>query len=339
MKKIAIEEHFYTQNYVAYLMSRRRSPRLEITEDQAGSRYLKIGFLKYPASLLSALLDLGEGRLKQMDESGIDMQVLSLGNPGVEAFDASTGKRMARETNDELSQVIQKYPDRFSGFAAIPAQEPESAADELERAVKKLGLKGAKITSHVRGEFLDNKKYWVIFERAENLGVPIYLHPNIPPPDMIKPYLTYTALVGSMLGFAHETGLHAMRLICSGVFDKYPDLKIILGHLGEALPYWLQRMDTRWIKEGAASDPISSSINKRPSEYFRHNFLVTTSGMPWQPALICTYLSLGADRMLFSIDYPFESNQEMVEFIDAAPICDIDKAKMYHANAEKLLGL
>ena len=142
-----------------------------------------------------------------------------------------------------------------------------------------------------------------------------------------------------MLGFAHDTGLHAMRLVCGGVFDKHPDLKIILGHLGEALPFWLGRMDTRWIREAAASDPISSKIKKTPSEYIKDNYLVTTSGILWQPALICTYLSLGADRILFAVDYPLQASGETVEFVDATPISDVDKEKIYHLNAEKLLGL
>ncbi len=142
-----------------------------------------------------------------------------------------------------------------------------------------------------------------------------------------------------MLAFAHETGLHAMRLICGGVFDKYPDLKIILGHLGEALPFWMGRLDTRWVREAAASDPIASKIKKLPSQYIKDNFFVTISGMFWQPAFLCAYLALGADRILFAVDYPYESNKEAVQFMDTALICDSDKEKIYHLNAEKLLAL
>ncbi len=339
MKRIAIEEHFYTQEYFDYLTSRKDPPRLEITKDEKGNQIEKLEVFTLAPGVLNELLDIGDGRLRQMDEDGVDMQVLSLMNPGVEAFDVSIGKTLAEKTNDEVAGVVKKYPDRFAGFAALPLQDPPAAAYELERAVKELGLVGAKVNSHVRGEFLDDQKYWVVFERAEKLGVPVYLHPNMPPPDMLKPYLKYIALSGSMLGFAHETGLHAMRLICSGVFDKYPGLKIILGHLGEALPFWLGRMDTRWVREAAASDPIANKIKKNPSEYVKNNFLVTTSGILWQPALLCTYLSLGAERILFSVDYPLQSSKETVEFIDGAPISDIDKEKIYHLNAEKLLRL
>ena len=339
MKRIAIEEHFYTEEFVHHLRSNEGLARLETTIDEKGNKIDRLEYFVLAPGVVDSLLDLGEGRIQQMDKDGIDMQVLSLMNPGLEVFDAATGAALAKSTNDELADVIQKYPDRFSGFAALPMLEPEVAADELERSVKMLGLKGAMVKSHVRGEFLDDTKYWVIFERAEKLGVPIYLHPNVPPRDMLKPYLTYKALTGSMLGFAHETALHAMRLICSGLFDRFPRLIVILGHLGEALPFWMGRFDTRWQREGLSSDPISSKIKRNPTEYIRDNFLVTTSGILWQPALMCTYLSLGAEKILFSVDYPLQASKETVDFIDSASICQADKEKIYHSNAEKLLSL
>lgn len=321
MKKIAIEEHFWTEDIINLFRS-RKEPSGGLVDPDIGSR----------------LLDLREGRLRDMDESGIDMQVLCLAS-GLESFDASDGTAMAKKINDYLSEVVKGCPERFAGFAALAPQDPGAAANELERAVRELGLKGAKINSHIRGEYLDDPKYWVIFERAEKLGVPIYLHPRRPSPDMLKPYLTYPALAGSMWGYAAETGLHAMRLIFSGVFDKYPGLKIILGHLGEALPFWLWRIDNRWLREQVASDPMSKKLKKKPSQYIKDNFLVTTSGMFWQPALLCVYMALGAERILFAVDYPYESNREAVEFMDAMPICDSDKEMIYHANAERLLLL
>ncbi|MFC1901748.1 amidohydrolase family protein [Chloroflexota bacterium] len=340
MKRIAIEEHFYTEGYVEYLKSTKDLPRLEITKDEKGNQVVKRGDITMDPDQFSKLVDMGEGRLRQMDEDGIDMQVLSLLNPGVAVFDASTGKTLARKTNDELASVVRKYPERFAGFAALPVQEPIAATNELERAVKELGLKGAMINSHVKGEFLDDHKYWVIFAKAEELGVPIYIHPIGPPPDMIKPYLAYPRLSGPMFGYAHEVGLHAVRLIFSGLFDKHPDLKIILGHLGEGLPFWLWRLDNRWQKEVVAPAPMANrKIRKTPSQYIRDNFYVTTSGMFWQPALSCAYEALGADRILFAADYPPESSKEAAEFIDAAPICEADKEKIYHINAERLLAL
>lgn len=343
MKKIAIEEHFDTEEFVNYLRSRKDYPKVETTED---SKHNRIEVMRYSPDyytvrgpVMSRLLDVADVRLKEMDEAGIDMQVLSFVAPGTEVFDAPTGTTLAKKTNIELSKIIMKHPHRFAGFAALAPQDPGGAANELERAVKELGLKGAKINSNIRGEYLDDEKYWVIFERAEKLGVPIYIHPREPSPDMIKPYLTYPSLVGSMWGYAAEVGLHAMRLICSGVFDKYPGLKIILGHLGEALPFWLWRLDQRWQKGEVPLDRLSKKLMKKPSQYVKDNFFVTTSGMFWQPALICTYLALGADSILFAVDYPFESNKEAVQFMETAPICDSDKEKIYHLNAEKLLAL
>ena len=326
MKKIAIEEHFSTEEYLSYLRLRKDYTRREIVEDE-----------KYH-SIVTMLLDLGEGRLSDMNESGIDMQVLSL-SIGVQQFDTSDAIALAKRTNDELSKIVKKCPERFAGFAALATQDPNAAADELERAVKGLGLKGANISSHIKGEYLDDQKYWVIFERAEKLDVPIYLHPARPSPDMVKPFLTYPLLADAMWGYAAEAGLHAMRLICSGVFDKYPGLKIILGHLGEALPFWLWRIDNRWLKEKVDPEPITKGLKKKPSQYVKDNFFVTLSGMFWEPALLCAYLALGADRILFAVDYPYESNDEAVQFIEGVPICDSDKEKICHINAEKILAL
>jgi 2,3-dihydroxybenzoate decarboxylase len=343
MKRIAIEEHFFTAGYLTYLRSRKDYPRSEtVKAENREMEWLRLApgcSLPSPPHLQSGLLEVGEGRLKIMDEVGIDMQVLSLSFPGVEALDPSDATSMSKRVNDELFAVTQKYLGRFAGFAAIAPQNPDAAANELERAVKELGFKGAMVNSHTRGEYLDDRKYWVIFEKAEKLNVPIYIHPRQPSPDMIKPYLTYPELATPAWGFAAETGLHAMRLICSGLFDKYPGLKIILGHLGEALPWWLWRLDSRWIVVGREESAFGMLAKKKPSQYIKDNFYVTTSGMFWHPALQCCYSALGADRILFAVDHPYESDKEAVEFMDKASICDIDKEKIYHLNAEKLLGL
>jgi 5-carboxyvanillate decarboxylase len=343
MKRIAIEEHFFTQEYLTYLRSRRDYPRLETMKvENREMEWLRLApgcSLPSVGHLQSGLLEVGEGRLKIMDEVGIDMQVLSLSFPGVEALDPQDATSLSKRINDELFAVVKKYPDRFAGFAAIAPQDPGAAANELERAVKKLGFKGAMINSHIRGEYLDDRKYWVVFERAEKLNVPLYIHPRQPSPDMIKPYLTYPELASPAWGFAAETGLHAMRLICSGVFDKYPNLKIILGHLGEALPWWLWRLDSRWVVVGREESATAPRAMKKPSQYIKDNFYVTTSGMFWHPALQCCYSALGADRILFAVDHPYESSKDAVQFMDTASICDGDKEKIYHLNAEKLLGL
>ncbi|MFC1861352.1 amidohydrolase family protein, partial [Chloroflexota bacterium] len=321
MKIIAIEEHFWTDELRDYLYSKQEGGRVWLDADIA-----------------DRLSDVGEGRIREMDENGIDMQVLCMAS-GLESIDASEATAMACNINDRLSVVIKEHPERFSGFAALAPQDPDAAASELERAVKELGLKGAKINSHVRGEHLDNEKYWAIFESAEKLGVPIYIHPRRPSTDMLKLYENYPVLTGSIWGFAADTGLHAMKLIFSGVFDKYPGLKIILGHLGEAVPFWLGRIDNRWEKEKGASDINNTKLKKKPGQYFKENFFVTTSGMFWQPPLLCTYMVLGAEKILFAVDYPYESNRDAVELIDAMTICDSDKEKICHLNAERLLSL
>lgn len=348
MKIIAIEEHFLTEEYLTYLRSRKDYPKRDIIEE-GGKKFerdwwsptnYRLQNLDQPGK--DKITNLGEGRLKEMDEAGIDMQVLSLSFPGVGLFDASGGTSVAKSVNDELSRVVKRYPERFAGFATIAPQDPDAAANELERAVKELGFKGAMITGHIRGEYLDEQKYWVIFERAEKLDVPIYIHPGMPSPDMIKPYLAYPGLASALWGFAAEAGLHAMRLICSGVFDKYPGLKIILGHLGESIPFWLWRMDSRLLEEkrsDLASALAYKNFQKNPSQYFKDNFYVTISGMYWQPVLQFVCSVLGADRVLFAADYPYESSKEAVQFIESMPISDGDKEKICHLNAEKLLAL
>lgn len=343
MKRIAVEEHFYTKEYEDLLLSllKKEYPVEEVIENEK-QLDIEVPWLsdsfrtRMPniADLISnRLLDLGEGRLKEMDASGINMQVLSLVSPGVQIFDIPTGNRMARRINDELSTIIQKHPKRFAGLASIAPQDPSSAAKELERAVKELGLKGAVINSHVNGEYLDNEKFWVIFERAESLGVPIYLHPRSPSPQMYEPYATYPPLATAVWGFGAEVGLHIMRLICSGVFDKFPNLKIILGHLGESLPFLLTRLDHLSIKL------LPRKLKHNPSHYVKKNIIVSTSGMHFYPALLCTILSLGIDSILFGTDYPMENTRMAVESMKKAPLSEADKMKIYHHNAERVLSL
>jgi 5-carboxyvanillate decarboxylase len=342
MKRIAVEEHFSTEEHADQfrLLLTKEYPIREVVEAEQ-QLHVEVRWLpasKYSvgnANILSGkILEVGEQRIKEMEEDGIDMQVLSLIAPGVQVFDAATGTSLARRINDELYRIVQRYPRKFAGLAALAPQAPVGAADELERAVKELGLKGASINSHTRGEYLDDKKYWVIFERAERLGVPIYIHPRMPSPDMAKPYLAYPALATAMSGFGAEVSLHALRLILSGLFDRHPEVKIILGHLGEALPFWLWRLDNRWLRM-----PQGMNIKKKPSQYIKDNFFITTAGNFSVPAFLCAYLELGADRILFAVDYPLESNKEAVQFMEVLPISDGDKEKVCHLNAERLFKL
>ncbi len=345
MKKIAIEEHIHTEDYLAYLYTRKEFPRRDFTE-KGGKKFIRdwwstANFRLMDPDQPNKLTEHGEGRIREMDEAGIDMQVLSLSFPGVEMFDAPDGASVAETVNNNLHEIVNRNPERFAGFAALAPQAPEEAANELERAVMELGLKGAMINGNIRGEFLDDKKYWTIFEAAQELDVPIYVHPKMPPADMIKPYLAYPGLASAMSGFAAEASLHALRLILSGVFDAYPGLKIILGHLGEALPFWLWRLDSRLMEE--KSDPASAEVYKNlkkvPSHYFKDNFFVTTSGMFWEPVLKFTCSVLGTDKVLFAADYPYESSREAVDFIDSIEMMDSEKEQICHLNAERLLRL
>ncbi len=289
--------------------------------------------------LVERLLDIGERRIADMDESGIDMQILALTSPGVQVFDAPTAGALACAVNDRLADAVRAHPDRFAGLAAIAPQDPAGAAKELERGVRKLGLKGAIVNSHTRGEYLDDPKFWPILEAAEALGVPIYLHPNTPPAAMIEPFLA-RGLEGAVFGFAVETALHILRLIVGGAFDRFPKLKFVLGHLGEGLPFWFYRLDFmhgRMVadKRFAGAQPLA----KKPSEYFRDNIYITTSGMAWQPAIMFAHSLVGAERLLYAMDYPYQYVLDEVRASDALPLGREDMKKFYQTNAEKLFSL
>lgn len=283
--------------------------------------------------------DLGERRLRDMDAAGIAKQILSLTSPGVQVFDAPTAVSLAASFNDQLAEAIRKHPDRFAGLAAIAPQDPPAAAKELQRAVKSLGLKGAIVNSHTRGEYLDDPKFWEIFEAAESLGVPIYLHPNTPSPRMVGPFLD-RGLDGAVFGFAVETSLHVLRIVVSGVFDRFPKLQMVIGHLGEGLPYWFFRID--FMHQRLTSNNRYANVPKlkrKPSDYLKENFHVTTSGMAWEPPILYAQSVLGVDRVLYAMDYPYQFVPDEVKVTDNLPISDADKKKLYQSNAEKLFSL
>ncbi len=324
MKVIAIEEHFITPLY-----------REKVGANEFRNFYLKSRGEQLGHDIVAQNSDLGAERLAHMDAAGVDVQVLSFGSPGPQAFGAEVAIPMARDANDRLYQAIQKNPGRFAGFAALPTADPEAAAQELERCVSKLGFKGAMIHGHTRGSFLDERKYWTIFERAQALGVPIYLHPTLPHPDAAKAYFEgYEELARAGWGFAVDTSCHFLRIVFAGVFDAYPRLRIILGHLGEGLPFAMHRLNDHTWRSAARR-----GLRKTPLQYLRENLLVTTSGNWYEPALLCTLLALGADNILFAIDWPYESNATGMAFLRKLAISDTDKAKIAHRNAERLLGL
>ena len=290
-------------------------------------------------ALVTRIQDLGAQRLADMDASGIAKQLVFLTAPGVQVFDPATATSLAREANDELSEKINLHPDRYAGLAAIAPQEPRRAVQELERGVKKLGLKGAVINSHTQGEYLDDAKFWEIFEAAQALDVPIYLHPNTPPPAMIDPFLP-RGLDGAIYGFAVETGLHMLRLIVAGVFDRFPGLRMVLGHLGEGLPFWLFRLDFMHRSMVAARRYEGAQpLKKKPSDYLKENIWVTTSGMQWQPAILFAMSVLGPKRVLYAMDYPYQFVPEEVKVTDELPISESERKLLYQVNAERLFRL
>jgi 2,3-dihydroxybenzoate decarboxylase len=286
--------------------------------------------------LVERLEDVGALRLKEMDEAGIDLQVLSHANPGLQGVDAAAGVPLARRINDRLHEAVRRHPDRFAAFAAIPTADPKAAADELERTVTRLGFKGAMVNGLTAGVFHDDKRFWPIYERAQKLDVPIYIHPAVPHPAVVEAYYKdylkeFPGLLTAAWGFTVEAATQGIRMVISGVFDKYPGLKMILGHLGESLPFSLWRIDMALQRPGNAPTPFRDT--------FRSHFWITTSGNFSTPALLCCVMEMGVDRILFSVDYPFVPNPPGVKWMDTVPLGPEDRAKILHGNAVKLLKL
>lgn len=288
------------------------------------------------ARYLPQLLDLGEGRLRGMDEAGIDMQILSLVTPGVQDLAPEAALALARDCNDRLADAVARYPDRFAGLAAAPPQAARRAAVELERAVSRKGLRGLVIHSHTDGEYLDDQKFWPLLEAAEALDVPVYLHPRSPSENMAGPALD---IPGFRVGwsFAIETGTHALRMIASGLFDRFPRLQVMLGHMGELLPFAIPRIDTRYVAEGMQKRPGAPSLT--PGEYLQRNFLVTTSGLNSWPQLEMTLKVMGEERVLFAVDYPFEAQQPAVEALRSFPLPEAQRRMLCDTNALRVFGL
>jgi predicted TIM-barrel fold metal-dependent hydrolase len=284
--------------------------------------------------ILERLDDVGELRLREMDEAGVDLQVLSHANPGLQKLDADSAVRLARGANDRLYETVRAHPDRFAAFAAIPTPEPKAAADELERTVTKLGFKGALVNGLTNGLFLDDKRFWPIYERAQALDVPIYFHPAAPHPAVIEAYYKeYVQSVPTILsagwGFTVETATTALRLVLSGLFQQYPKLKIILGHLGEGIPFLIARMDEALSRQ--------AKVDFRAT--FSSHFSVTTSGFFSNPALLCCVQELGIDRILFSVDWPFVKNTVATDWVKTVPLCHEDQVKLLSGNAKRLLKM
>jgi 5-carboxyvanillate decarboxylase len=285
------------------------------------------------------LEDVGPRRIADMDASGIARQILSLTAPGVQVFDQAAAVGLAESFNDQLAESIAKYPDRLSGLAAVAPQNPQAAAKELERGVRKLGMKGAIVNSHTQGEYLDDPKFWDIFAAAEALDVPVYIHPTSMSNAMIAPFLD-RGLDGAVYGFAVETGLHLLRIVVAGVFDRFPKLQIIVGHLGEGLPYWHFRVDFMHSRMVASERyPNVKPLKRKPSDYLMDNVYVTSSGMAWQPPILYCQNVLGMDRVMYAMDYPYQYVPSEVNATDELPLTAEDLKKFYQTNAERVFKL
>ena len=284
------------------------------------------------------LYDLGALRLKEMDDAGVDIQVLSHGAPSTQKLGKDIAVELTRRVNDRLHQTIQANPTRFAGFAALPTADPAAAADELARCVGELGFKGAMLHGLQDGTtFLDDKRFWPIYARAETLGVPIYLHPGLPHAGVIEAYYKeyakdFPQILRAGWGYTVETATLAIRLVLSGVFDKYPRLTFILGHLGETLPFLVWRADMALGRPGATREATFRDV-------FCRHFCVTTSGFFSNPALLTCVMELGIDRILFAIDWPFVANGPGTRWLESVPLSDEDKVKIASGNAKRLLRM
>lgn len=313
---IALEEHYFDPSWNQSFDDRRHAAR-------------------GPSPLFTMLEELGERRIADMDRAGIDVQVLSHAPPGAQGLRDDCAVGWSEAANDALASAVAAYPTRFAGFASLPTADPAAAARELERAVLQLGFKGGMIHSLGEGPFLDEKRYWPIFECAAALNVPLYLHPADPNPAVVEAYYktyskTHPIIMRAAWGFAFETGTQAVRLVLSGMFERYPTLKIILGHMGETIPFQLARIDASFAREKTVP-------NFR--DLFTRHFYVTTSGFFSDAALRCCISELGVHRVLFSVDWPYVTNEDGVRFINRAPLSPEERARVTADNARELLGL
>ncbi len=326
MRTITLEEHWATPAFM-------EGPARFVRARAAGPNPRFAG-------VPERLVDLDDLRLREMDDAGIDVQVLSLNSPGVEQLDPAEAVAVARATNDALAAAVRRHPDRLAGFAAVPAALPEAAADELERAVRDQGFKGAIVNGHVRGRYLDDPGFRPLLERAQALGVPIYLHPTLPPTPVRDVYYAGGGLspeVAGMFGMAGwgwhiETAVHVLRMILGGVFDRYPRLQVVIGHLGEGLPMMQNRLDD-------TLPPAATGLERSVAEYLRGNVHYTISGFNYLEPFKLLLAQVGADRIMFSADYPYASMQAARAFLDQVPVGAEEREGIAHGNAEKLLKI
>lgn len=284
--------------------------------------------------MLPKLLDLEKVRLADMDANGVDMHVLSLAMPGVQMFERQQATELARLANDRLSEVVRRHPTRFAGLASVAPQDPNAAAKEMERAATTLKLNGFIINSHTGNDYLDDPRFFPLLEAAEALKAPLYIHPRAPSDGMAAPFRDYR-LEGAVWGYGVEAATHILRLIFGGVFDRFPKLQVVIGHMGEALPFWLGRLDFM----GAPGARAGRKNQRKPSDYFHRNITITTSGVEDPLALRYCVDKIGVDNIMWAIDYPFQPTTPAVAFLESTPLTEAERAKIGHGNAERIFGI
>jgi 5-carboxyvanillate decarboxylase len=337
-KRIATEEAFAPPEMIAIYKR-----IIESGKADAGFKGLMGFYMSSPSEraqhIMRCLTDLDALRLRHMDDCGIAMQVLALTSPGVQCMEAAEATAYAREANEFLADAIRRHPTRFAGMLAVAPQNPQAAALEIERGVNQLGIHSVVINSHTHGEYLSDPKFWDIFAAAEAHDAPIYLHPNSLPVNMLQPFQE-CGLDGAIYGFGIETGMHAMRIITAGVFDRFPKLRMVIGHMGEALPFWAYRLD--YMHRATVKSQRYASmkpIRQQPSDYLRQNFYVTNSGVAWAPAVKFTQDFMGTDRVLYAMDYPYQHAADEVAAMDEMDLPLADKIKFFESNARHVFKI
>lgn len=331
MKTIDLENHFATESWLEALRANPGYPTY--VDEEKGIGFAADAWM--PLRVRSKLLDLDEGRLKLMDEAGVDYAVLSLAAPGCEQLEVEAAKRVAKESNDILAEAIKRHPDRFGGFAALVPKAPEWSAAELERCVTELGFRGWNTHSNFGDSYIDEKQYWPLLAKVEELGIPIYLHPTVP----IIPALTAFGMVlaGPTFGFGVEVSYVFLRMIVRGVFDEFPKLKIIMGHYGEAFPFLVDRVNRAYMQKHSVPNPEIGPGSKEWAEhYVRNNLWVTTSGNFLPAAFACSRDGLGMDRICLGTDFPYENMVPSMEFLESLSLSEEEETMLYETNAKGL---
>jgi len=328
MRVVALEEHFSIPSLV-----KRIDPAVIARRGFKGRKQAP-----GKPSVNDLLAEIGEVRLKSMDEAGVTVQVLSAGGPGPDLVPGADGVALARDLNDQLAAACARHPTRFAGFGCLPMASPDACADELRRCVKQLGFPGAMINGSTDNRFLDHPSYDSLLAAAVELDVPIYIHPHLPPPAVHEIYYAGLpdgadrVIATAGWGWHSEVAIHVLRMALAGTLDKHPKLKIIIGHMGEMLPMMLARIDV-------VSSLDIDHLKRKPGRAIQDQVWITTSGVFTQPPLIAALQTFGIDRIMFSIDYPFSPNEKETEFLKAISLAPADMEKLVHGNADKLLKL